>query len=355
MTGDDLKRIQNTFIEGSKAIIRETELRMTGFVITLHKNVDKLFESGWGVEFLDPKETIRDVHDDNVALLIVDLTMNWKRLYHAVMNIFPKAREILPAMIALGQSLAIDNDAAYKHTMRAFLRATELDVKDISAATVRQICEKTDAFACIFHSEAWVRMVDPNDKAAIEEAQRSGLAKDTKAVEVLLSVMETHNFTRSLTIPIVREPSNDPKKRDGGKVLGFGEPDRNRQYRWAHVGLPQAAGGCVVSRGEEKQAQLAALVDAILVTGTSMPALIDMFAAVLRLNGLAHEADQISAIAHGEPSPDVAQIMGWFEAQATKERELLDSDQCNNPTLAQERWMIYKASAMSVREGAWKP
>jgi hypothetical protein len=45
-----------------------------------------------------------------------------------------------------------------------------------------------------------------------------------------------------------------------------------------------------MSRGEEKQAQLTALVDAILVTGTTMPALIDMFAAILRLNGMPHEA-----------------------------------------------------------------
>jgi hypothetical protein len=109
-----------------------------------------------------------------------------------------------------------------------------------------------------------------------------------------------------------------------------------------------------MSRGEEKQAQLTALVDAILVTGTSMPALIDMFAAVLRLNSMPHEADQISAVGHGEPSPDAELIAAWFDDQAVKEHELYNSGNCNNPILTLERWMVYKASAQSVREGAWR-
>lgn len=111
-----------------------------------------------------------------------------------------------------------------------------------------------------------------------------------------------------------------------------------------------------MSRGEAKQAHLTSVVDAILVTGTSVPALIDMFAAVLRLNGLAREADQVSAIAHGEPPPTIEQIAAWFEAQATKERELLDSDQLRPDARerTQERWLVYKASAQSVREGAWR-
>lgn len=109
-----------------------------------------------------------------------------------------------------------------------------------------------------------------------------------------------------------------------------------------------------MSRGEEKQASLVAIVDAILVTGTSVPSLINMFAAVLRLNGLAQEADQISAVADGEPPPAIEQIAAWFEEQAVKERELYDLGSCNNPLLTLERWMVYKASAQSVREGAWK-
>ena len=52
-----------------------------------------------------------------------------------------------------------------------------------------------------------------------------------------------------------------------------------------------------LQRNEEELA-LTAIVDAILLTGTPVTALIDMFAAVLRLNGLPGEADQISAVAH---------------------------------------------------------
>ena len=56
----------------------------------------------------------------------------------------------------------------------------------------------------------------------------------------------------------------------------------------------------------------------------------------------------------GEPPTDIEQIAAWFEGQAAKERDLYDSGNCNNPVLTLERWMVYKASAQSVREGAWR-
>jgi hypothetical protein len=58
--------------------------------------------------------------------------------------------------------------------------------------------------------------------------------------------------------------------------------------------------------------------------------------------------------AHNSGMTPIEQIAVWFEEQAAKERELLDSGKCNNPALTQERWMVYKASAGCVREGAWR-
>ena len=46
--------------------------------------------------------------------------------------------------------------------------------------------------------------------------------------------------------------------------------------------------------------------------------------------------------------------MTWFEEQAVKERELLDSGRCNNRLTTYERLIVYKAAAMSVRGGAWR-
>lgn len=111
-----------------------------------------------------------------------------------------------------------------------------------------------------------------------------------------------------------------------------------------------------MSRGEEKCAQLAAVVHAILSTGTSVEAVVDMFASVLRACRFAHEADLIETavrVMMGAPS-DVEKIAEWFDAQATKERDLLDSGRCNNPSLAEERWLVYTASAQSVRANAWR-
>ena len=68
MTGEDLKRLQDHFLEGGKMILRESgRLRPVGFVITLHKHVEKIFETGWGVEIIDPASCVRDGEDDRIA------------------------------------------------------------------------------------------------------------------------------------------------------------------------------------------------------------------------------------------------------------------------------------------------
>ena len=223
MTGDDLKRMQDGFLGISKQILlEEGRLRPVGFVVTLHKHVDKLFESGWGLEFIDPKACLRDVEDDSVTTLIVDLTMDWKRLYHATLNVLPQTRSTLPDMIALGASVGVND--VYKRVMRPFLSVTQLDEKDIIAATMRQICDKVDAFASIFHSEAWLRMVESTENVdEIRKNAPKSLGQDMKSVEIVMSAMETYDFTRMITVPVQRKASKNPNKRDEGKVLGFGK------------------------------------------------------------------------------------------------------------------------------------
>lgn len=219
MTEDDLRRMQDGFLEGSKKILlKRRHIGPVGFVITYHKHLEKLFESGYGIEFIDPKECVRDEKDDAVAALIIDLGMNWKKLYHAVLNVFPKTQSILPTLLALGAQM-IEGGDPYKRLMEPFLKATQLDEKDIIAATMRQICDKAEAFASIFHSEAWQRSVGPDEK---REDVAADLGTDDKSIEVLISTMETHSFARMITVPVHRESSK--KKRDGGKVEGFGEP-----------------------------------------------------------------------------------------------------------------------------------
>lgn len=223
MTGDDLRRMQDGFLENSKKLLlKDGNLRPVGFVITLHKHLEKLLESGWGIEFLDPKACLRDSKDDSVTAIIIDLAMDWKKLYHAILNVFPQTRSILPEMIRLGESIHIDD--AYKRVTRAFLKAAEMDEKDVISATMRQVCDKVDAFACALHSEAWLRVVDVSSETLDDVYKNApkGLGQDLKSVEVVFSSMETHDFSRMITVPIQREPST--KARDEGKILGFGEP-----------------------------------------------------------------------------------------------------------------------------------
>ena len=111
-----------------------------------------------------------------------------------------------------------------------------------------------------------------------------------------------------------------------------------------------------MSIGDEKVAALAAVVKAILETGNSSRAVLDKFAAALHQVGLPKEADLVhnaASVLWGQPS-DVDLIAAFFEEQAHEEQELLDSGRCNNPPLAQERWMLYKASAQAILERAWQ-
>ena len=113
-----------------------------------------------------------------------------------------------------------------------------------------------------------------------------------------------------------------------------------------------------MSRGEEKVAGLVAAMQAILETGDFPRSVIDKFAAALHQLGLTKEADLVHTAAStlwGEPS-EAEQIAAWLEGQAAKEKELLDSDQMRPDAheRTQERWMVYRASAGAVREGAWK-
>lgn len=221
MTGDDLKHMQDGFLDAAKKILRmDMRLRPVGFVVTMHKHLDKLAETGWGVEFLDFGSRMSDDHDDAYAVLILDMAMDWKRQYHAVVSLMPEAVTTLEPLLKLAEKLRVDDP--HMRVMRPFLAHVQMDTKDVVAATMRHVCDKVDAFACVMQHEAWLRVVGPTEDAAqVKAAAAGGLGGDAKAVEVIASALETHDFARTVTVPIRREPSD---RRDGGKVLDFGEP-----------------------------------------------------------------------------------------------------------------------------------
>jgi hypothetical protein len=218
MTEDDFKRLQDHLLEHSKkAVLEHGHVGPMGFIITHVQNIDNLFESGYGVEFIDPKTAfVHDETDNTIVTLTIDLGMSWKKLYHAVLTVFPETQNTLPGLLTLGTEIKVDDP--HKHLMRAFLSATELDTRDVIAAMMRQICDKTDAFASIFHSEAWQRAGEPGEA---RDTIPEDLGTDEKSIEVLISSMETYSFARMVTVPVLRAASKG--RRDSGKVQGFGE------------------------------------------------------------------------------------------------------------------------------------
>ena len=224
MTGDDLKHMQDGFLDGAKKIIRGERLRPVSFIVTMHHHLDKLAGTGWGVEFIDFKSCLRDDNNDKIAVLMLDMLLDWKRLYHALIDLMPKARPVLEPMLALANRVRVDDP--YMRVLRPFLERIQMEEKDIVAGVVQQICGKVDAFASIVQSEAWMRYVDPTTETVDEIYKNSpeGLGQDRKSVEVIVSVMETYEFSRMITVPILRTEKKSAQKRDGGKITGFGEP-----------------------------------------------------------------------------------------------------------------------------------
>lgn len=215
MTEDDLKHLQDNLLEDSKnALLKHGQIGPVGFVVTRHKRLDKLFASGYGVEFINPSACVHDAKDPTIVTLHIDLAMDWKKLYHAVLAVFPKTQSILPSLLLLGTKVRADNP--YKRVMRPFLSSTQINEKDVIAALMRQICDRTDALACIFHSEAWQRYVEPGEEVPDD------FGDDTRSIEVLISSMETYALARMITVPVHR--ATPQKKRDDGKVESFGDP-----------------------------------------------------------------------------------------------------------------------------------
>jgi hypothetical protein len=50
---------------------------------------------------------------------------------------------------------------------------------------------------------------------------------------------------------------------------------------------------------------------------------------------------------------DIERVIAWLDALADKEHALLESGRCNNVPLTQERWLVYKAIALDLRDGLW--
>jgi hypothetical protein len=223
MTGDDLKHMQDGFLDGAKKIIRGGRLRPVSFIVTMHHHLDKLAGTGWGVEFIDFKSCLRDDNNDKSAVLILDMLLEWKRLYFALIELMPKAGPVLEPMLDLANQAQVDDP--YMRVMRPFLAHMQMEEKDIVAGVVQQLCGKLDAFASIVQSEAWARHIDTTTETVDEIYKNSpeGLGQDKKSVEVIVSTMETYEFTRMITVPVLRDQKKSAHKRDGGKVTGFGE------------------------------------------------------------------------------------------------------------------------------------
>lgn len=223
MTDDELKQMQDNHIEIAKQILLESrQLCQIGFVITKRDQVDALFDSGFGIEFLDVKDVLKkDSPEEEIVVLAVDMSTDYQKLFYVVCQLYPKVAPTIQGLLEVGRrDWKLAESEVYGHIMKPFLQISGLLDKDLTAGVMRLICEKVNAFAAIHISEGWKPRMD-----VPREQLPDYLGDDPASVEVVVCSMDAYEFRRMVVIPILRGPSPDPNKRDGGEVLGFGEVD----------------------------------------------------------------------------------------------------------------------------------
>ncbi len=216
---DDFKAIQDDHLRIAKELLlEEGKVYQLGFVFTQRIHLRKLQEAGWGACLLESEmASQKNPSGDDMVCLTINLSMDWERMFEAVVRVIPEVAEFLRSAIDLAKNMKVDEP--YMRTMRPFLETTNLDEKDIISMTMKSICELVDASAAMHISEAYLKTVPMK----MMSAELGDLSKDDESVEIIVNSIETHDFIRMLHVPIFREPAKPGAKRDSGRVIGIGE------------------------------------------------------------------------------------------------------------------------------------
>lgn len=97
----------------------------------------------------------------------------------------------------------------------ALMKHLNIEYKDVVARDIELVIKKTDAIAIVKIDESWV-VESKNMKLA--EEWKGSYEHHPDAREALMSVLETPDYTRMMSVPFKR---NKPKT---GRVIGFDDP-----------------------------------------------------------------------------------------------------------------------------------
>lgn len=224
MTEKQLIGIQDGLFETSRTRLLEVgHTYQVGFLITGLGCEDGALEGG---KFsLMPLSSTGEMPEDGngYSIMMIDMQPNDEVLLHQFIHNMPHTLEQIKKAIAVGMTVfGFTEEEAYTHTLNTILDINKADRKDIVAWMIRQLCEKSKAFAFIHNSEGYsVETDSPEERKKYEKV----LEEDPRSKEVLFSNMECYGFNRHIKVFINREPAPPGGRRDSGKILSFSEVD----------------------------------------------------------------------------------------------------------------------------------
>jgi hypothetical protein len=240
---EKLKKWQDDVLEVARKNLRKDgELRPVAFFLAEKMGLDEdLLDAAvtvgpTGDSLISLKDT--DIKPANVVVLALDLAFSSEDALDILQKTNPSIASIAP-MLEMLQQVGRDKfnvkDPA-KDIVKALLRGSNMQEKDIVAMAIALFIKKTDAIAYIKLDESW--MVEAKTKE-LGTMPMGSLENHPDSKEALISFLETDGYTRALIVPFKR---NRPKT---GRIIGFdptkehedvdGAGDSSLSGRFTHI------------------------------------------------------------------------------------------------------------------------
>jgi hypothetical protein len=228
MKEEQLKAIQDSLFElGQKFVLEEGECPQLGFMITGAGSEEGILDGSKKFGLVQIEGQGEEIKPEEKAYSVVAVNMQPpdEQLLQHYIGLAPDSEPFIMQLLKDGMEIfGLSEAKAIHHTLNVLLQRAGGNRKDLVAVMVRELCEKSKAFAFIHVVQLYSLMLDSPEERKNHPAD---LSEDPASKEVLVATMETYNFYRTLKAAIKREPDASGAARDTGKVVGLVDFDEN--------------------------------------------------------------------------------------------------------------------------------
>lgn len=222
MKEEQLKAIQDSLFElGQKFVMEEGDCPQMGFMITGAGSEEGIIDGSkkFGLIQIEGRDEEIKPGEEAYSVVAVNMQPPDEELLQHLIGLDPSKEEFVLRLLRDGMEIfGLSEKKAIHHTLNVLLQRAGGQRKDLVAMMIRELCEKSKAFAFIHVVQLYSLILDSPEERQNHPAD---LSKDPESKETLATTMETYNFYRTLRAYIQREPDAPGAARDTGKVIGL--------------------------------------------------------------------------------------------------------------------------------------